>query len=177
MKRHQPKHIYADNEFYCITSHIYDCDFLLDTEFKKDKLLLKIFSFAWEYGIELHSWALLTDHYHVLFKVTEGNKITDFIAGIHRGFSFEINEMEQKRGRKLWQNYWDKCIRDELDYWRHFNYIHNNPIKHGLVANMMELGKYRYSSYWNYRRQKGEEWLVDAVEKYPVIDFTIEDND
>jgi REP-associated tyrosine transposase len=35
----------------------------------------------------------------------------------------------------LWQRrYWEHTIRDERDFERHVDYIHFNPVKHGLVA-------------------------------------------
>jgi putative transposase len=35
---------------------------------------------------------------------------------------------------KLWQNrFWDHIIRDEKDLHQHFDYIHWNPVKHGVV--------------------------------------------
>jgi len=37
-------------------------------------------------------------------------------------------------GEKLWQpRYWEHSIRDENDFARHADYIHWNPVKHGLV--------------------------------------------
>jgi putative transposase len=173
MKRHQPKHLYVDNQVYFISAHLADRNFRLDDDFKKDKLLLKIFSFAWENKISLYAWAILENHYHLLFKVSNGLTISKFIGDIHRGFTFEINRMEKASRRRLWKNYWDWCIRDESDYWRHFNYIHHNPIKHGLVPDITALKKYRYSSAWNYLRTKGEKWLMQAFEGYPILDFTV----
>jgi putative transposase len=39
-------------------------------------------------------------------------------------------------GQTIWQHrYWEHCIRDERDFENHVNYIHNNPVKHGLVLN------------------------------------------
>ncbi len=35
----------------------------------------------------------------------------------------------------IWQRrFWEHQIRDELDMERHVDYIHFNPVKHGLVA-------------------------------------------
>ena len=177
MKRHQPKHIYVDNRIYFITSHIQDRDFIFDQDSKRDKMLLKIFSLAWENEIELIAWSLLRDHYHLLLKISEGRTISKYIGEIHRGFSFEMNQSEGKKGRSLWRNYWDWCIRDERDFWRHFNYIHNNPIKHGIVRDIDTLGTYRYSSFWNYLRTHGIEWLMDVMEAYPVLDFTVNNDE
>jgi len=140
---------------------------------KKDKLLLKLFSFAWENKIDLYAWAILENHYHLLCKVSSGRAISGFIGDIHRGFTFEMNRHEGTSGRRLWKNYWDWCVRDETDYWRHLNYIHHNPIKHGLVQDIASLKKYRYCSFWNYLRTKGNPWLMSVFERYPIVDFTI----
>ena len=38
------------------------------------------------------------------------------------------------RPLRLWQHrFWDHMIRNERDYENHFDYIHYNPVKHGLV--------------------------------------------
>ena len=38
------------------------------------------------------------------------------------------------RRRGVWQRYYaEHTLRDERDYQRHFDYIHYNPVKHGLV--------------------------------------------
>ncbi|MBI5604334.1 MAG: transposase [Deltaproteobacteria bacterium] len=41
----------------------------------------------------------------------------------------------QKKGEKgIWQRrFWEHTIRDERDYRNHCDYIHYNPVKHGLV--------------------------------------------
>jgi putative transposase len=41
----------------------------------------------------------------------------------------------QRNGRRgIWQRrYWEHAIRDEEDFERHFDYIHYNPVKHGLA--------------------------------------------
>jgi putative transposase len=50
-----------------------------------------------------------------------------------------------------------------------FNYIHNNPVKHGYVN---EMGDWDYSSYQYYLEKYGKEWMADVLAQYPVIDFT-----
>ncbi len=40
-----------------------------------------------------------------------------------------------KREKPVWQRrYWEHLIRNEEDWRRHMDYIHYNPVKHGLVA-------------------------------------------
>ena len=38
------------------------------------------------------------------------------------------------RERGVWQKrFWEHMIRDQADLFNHVNYIHYNPVKHGLV--------------------------------------------
>ncbi len=48
----------------------------------------------------------------------------------------EISASRLKRKESgLWQRrFWEHQIRDETDFARHVDYIHWNPVKHGLVA-------------------------------------------
>jgi putative transposase len=40
---------------------------------------------------------------------------------------------------RLWQHrFWDHVIRNENDYVRHVDYIHYNPVKHGLTPSPFE---------------------------------------
>ena len=58
----------------------------------------------------------------------------------------------------LWQRrFWEHTIKDEDDFTRHFDYIHYNPIKHGLARQVKD---WPWSSYFKYL-DKGyydEEW-------------------
>ncbi|MEP6605125.1 MAG: transposase [Nitrosospira sp.] len=48
----------------------------------------------------------------------------------------------------LWQHrYWEHALRDEVDSDRHTDYIHFNPVKHGLVTSVKE---WPYSSFHRY---------------------------
>jgi putative transposase len=39
----------------------------------------------------------------------------------------------------IWQRrYWEHTIRDERDFERHIDYIHTNPVKHGLVKRVCD---------------------------------------
>jgi putative transposase len=50
----------------------------------------------------------------------------------------------------LWQrSFWDHVIRNEYDYQNHLNYIHYNPVKHGVVDRPED---YPHSSYGEYMK-------------------------
>lgn len=53
-----------------------------------------------------------------------------------------------KHETTVWQRrFWEHQIRDETDYERHLDYIHYNPVKHGLAAAPKD---WPYSSFHRY---------------------------
>jgi putative transposase len=64
----------------------------------------------------------------------------------------------------LWQRrFWEHTIRDDRDFARHIDYIHFNPVKHGLVRHVRD---WPFSSFHRYVREGilPEEWAGDANE-------------
>jgi putative transposase len=53
-----------------------------------------------------------------------------------------------KREKGIWQRrYWEHAIRDDADLARHVDYIHFNPVKHGLVSRACD---WPHSSFHRY---------------------------
>lgn len=53
-----------------------------------------------------------------------------------------------KKQQAVWQHrYWEHLLRDENDFIRHVEYIHFNPVKHGVVAS---AAAWPYSSFRRY---------------------------
>jgi putative transposase len=84
---------------------------------------------------------VLPDHLHALWTLSQDD--ADFATRwmlIKGGFSRQIPASEYrspsrvaKGERGIWQRrYWEHMIRDERDFARHVDYIHFNPVKHGL---------------------------------------------
>ena len=65
----------------------------------------------------------------------------------------------------LWQRrFWEHTIRDEADLARHIDYVHFNPVKHGLVQRVRD---WPYSSFHRYVREGllPGDWAGDDGEK------------
>jgi putative transposase len=53
-------------------------------------------------------------------------------AGGHEGIRSVSRRKRKERG--IWQRrFWDHVVRDDLDFERHLDYLHYNPVKHGYV--------------------------------------------
>jgi len=62
------------------------------------------------------------------------------------------NASRQKRGEAaIWQRrFWEHTLRDEADLNRHVDYIHYNPVKHGLVKRAAD---WPWSSFHRYVKE------------------------
>ena len=79
---------------------------------------------------------------------------------VHTGF---VVERDHRSGYSLWQKrFWEHTIRDEKDFERHVDYIHYNPVKHGLVTRVCD---WPYSSFHQFVRRGllPKDWAGTAI--------------
>lgn len=164
---HRPPHIYMDDTWYIITASTFNRTCYLATDNHLRVWAETIQSLLKEYGITLRAWVVLRNHYHLLLKSRSGHDVGKFVGRLNGRTSREFNLLDDATGRQVWYSYWDTCIRTEKDYWTRFNYIHNNPVKHGYVQHHED---WAFSSYRYYLRTKGLEWLADCWQRYATID-------
>jgi putative transposase len=99
-----------------------------------------------EYPTEVIAMVLLPEHLHALWALPSGDsnysirwsytkgRFTNawLASGGREPASPAMGTKEGRRG--VWQRrFWEHTIRDESDLEAHFDYIHYNPVKHGLV--------------------------------------------
>ena len=100
-----------------------------------------------QHHFEIDAWVLLPDHMHCMWTLPEGD--ADFSMRwnvIKRGVTRRVGARLQRsdlmneskaahRESTLWQRrFWEHQIRADADYQAHMDYIHFNPVKHGLVS-------------------------------------------
>jgi putative transposase len=115
---------------------------------------------------------ILPDHLHAIWSLPEGD--ADFATRwrhVKAMFSRalptreRISESRLRKGeRRIWQRrYWEHTLRDERDFSRHVDYIHFNPVKHGLVTRVED---WPYSSFHRMVRlgAYAKDWGGDASE-------------
>jgi len=109
---------------------------------------------------EIDAWVLLPDHLHAIWTLPEhdpdyGKRWGLIKSIVSRQCGDLIPEPSSRsflriRRREIdfWQRrFWEHQIRDEGDFERHADYIHYNPVKHGLAA---YVSQWPYSTYHRY---------------------------
>lgn len=95
----------------------------------------------------IHAWVVLPEHLHCILALPADD--TQFALRwrlIKLLFSRSLPRTEfrsvvrQRRGeRGIWQRrFWEHRIRDAEDFAAHMNYVHFNPVKHGLVQRVAD---------------------------------------
>ena len=107
----------------------------------------------------IDAWVILPDHMHAMWTLPKGD--TDYSnrwRAIKKEFVKTIPVTEyrspariKRNERGIWQRrFWEHTLRDVDDYHRHMDYIHYNPVKHGLVSNVKD---WPYSTFHHLVRQ------------------------
>jgi putative transposase len=114
---------------------------------------------------------VLPDHLHAIWTLPDGD--ADFSGRWRRiksHFSRHVAAADSSVKRRpsgeyeLWQSrFWEHTIRDDIDFARHVDYIHYNPVKHGLVS---RVGDWAYSSFHAYVREGvlPADWAGDVAD-------------
>ena len=133
--------------------------------FLKDSLALECLQDAYQVTVRrrrflLRAYCVLPDHIHVLVTLPRGDddfptRCSAFKGAFTRAYLRAGGEEGQRNVSRyrsgeaaVWQRrYWEHAIRNQRDFERHFDYIHFNPVKHGLVR---EPGEWEWSTFRRY---------------------------
>ena len=95
-----------------------------------------LLGYCHDFGWRLQAWAVFSNHYHFIGHcedTSSASRLPELIGKLHEESTKEINWEDKMRGRKVWHNYWDTYLSYERSYLARLNYVHQNPVKHGLV--------------------------------------------
>jgi putative transposase len=82
----------------------------------------------------------------------------------HSKTTVMLNRLDEVTGRQVWRNYWDTCITHETSYYARLNYVHLNPVKHGLVE---DAENYPFCSY-RWFLEKADDDFQQSVKNQPI---------
>jgi REP element-mobilizing transposase RayT len=92
----------------------------------------------------LIAWAVMPNHVHALFQSLPGWTVAQIVASWKKFTARKISASGTadlqigsagKTSTVFWhREYWDRCIRNERHFRQAVQYIHENPVKAGLVS-------------------------------------------
>jgi putative transposase len=97
-------------------------------------------------GVKCYAWSLLSNHVHILVMPTS-TSLALFMRRLLTGYAVYFNRRHNRSGH-LFQNRYKSIACEEETYLLELvRYIHLNPLRAGLVANMTELDGYPWSGH------------------------------
>jgi REP element-mobilizing transposase RayT len=91
----------------------------------------------------LLSWVIMPNHVHVLIEQMGGHPLGDVIHSWKSFTATTANKLLARKGAFWAPDYFDRYIRDQAHFDAAVHYIHENPVKAGLVP---RAGEWRWSS-------------------------------
>jgi len=101
---------------------------------------------------EMEAMVILPDHIHSIWKLPltdddyssrwkliKNSFTKEYIRRVGEAQTEPTISMQKKGEKGIWQRrFWEHTIQDERDYSTHCDYIHYNPVKHGLVKSPLD---------------------------------------
>ena len=143
--KHRFEHWYRDNQVYFITARCRDRVPAFVAEEAKAIFWTKFERYTTEFLFAPWVTSLLDNHYHTLGYLKIGENLPVMMQRIHGSVAKLVNDTLDVRLLPFWvdsgkQNYFDGCIRDELQCRRAYRYTLTQCRRHGICS---DPGEYR----------------------------------
>ena len=123
----------------------------------REALRVAIESTRTRYPFEIDAWVLLPEHLHCIWTLPPDDadfatrwgqikrRVCLSCGEQFRRYEWLTSSKRKHREATIWQRrYWEHLIRDQQDFARHMDYIHYNPVKHGLCP---QAADWPYSTF------------------------------
>ena len=121
------------------------CDIFRDDADRK-RFLVNLSKLLVQTGTECLAWSLMTNHVHLLLCPRRA-RLATFMRRLLTGYAIYFN-LRHKRSGHLFQNRYKSIVCEEDAYLLELvRYIHLNPLRAGLVADLSALDDYAWSGH------------------------------
>jgi putative transposase len=133
----------------------------------------RLFAVADEFSWTLQAWAIFANHYHFIATSPEdAGTMNKFLGKLHMTTAKQLNLWDEQPGRRVWFQFWDSHIPFEKSYLARLNYVHHNPVKHGVAE---DAETYRWcSAAWF--AQHASPALVNTVHSFKIDQIKVPDD-
>lgn len=126
-------------------------EYIFDTEENINKYKELILKKIDRENIEVLAYCIMNNHTHFLTYCEKSEYISKFMQRLNTSYSRYYNKANNRVGYVFRDRYLSQSILSEEQLYTCVNYIHNNPVKAGMVNN---AGEYRHSSYYELLNEK-----------------------
>jgi REP element-mobilizing transposase RayT len=146
--------------FYHITSRGNEKKDIFRSRKDRERFLFYIESVAERYDAVVHTYCLMTNHYHLLLETPRGN-LSEIMQYVNGAYTTYFN-VKRKRSGHLFQGRFKSIVVDADEYAMELSrYIHLNPVRAGIVGKPED---HEWSSYRAYiGNSVAPDWLKSEL--------------
>jgi putative transposase len=161
---HAPPHWLFEPGTYFVTASTYHRQPLLAGSAERTLVAERLLESAVNLGWSIRAWVVLPNHYHLMARspLASAESLRAWLREFHRTAALALNQLAGKPGRRAWMNFRDTRITHQRSYLARLNYIHQNPVRHGLVA---VANAYEWSSARGFETTAAP-GLVESVRRF-----------
>ena len=178
---------FSDENFFFVTTSVVKHKPIFENTDFCDILVKNIKYYQHKYKFTILAYVMMPSHFHWIVEVNNKyGTISDIMRDVKKFTAWQIFDYLDKEGnnelndffkkeaknfkgqtRKLWKQRFDEeVIRNQKMFWTKLKYIHNNPVKAGLVNKPED---YKYSSAGNYINSENS--LLEIDTEYAGIEL------
>jgi len=138
---HAPVHQLGTFGVYMVTGGTLYKDHVFRGAERLTLLEAHLLRIASEHHWQLEAWSVFPNHYHFIARgEPDCCDLGKFVKHLHADTARVVNRLDGKLGRNVWFNFWDSRLTYHRGYLARLNYVHQNPVRHGIVplANQYE---------------------------------------
>lgn len=150
---------YVPDAIVFITQVIQDRKPILDDDGTLALLRATLHQVKTLHPFSMLGYVFLPDHLHLLIQPTGSSNFSQIMHSLKPNFTKAYKAAIGHTGSlRIWQRrFWDHVIRDEPDLHRHLDYVHYNPVKHGMVLRPEDWSHSSFAA-WKKRGAYDDGW-------------------
>lgn len=148
-----------ENAYYHIMSHSAENIILFKDEQDYSKFLELFEKYRLKFSLDIIAYNLMPNHYH-LYLITRLPNLSQFMQNLNSAYTNYYNTRHKHKGH-LFRGRYKAILVDKATYSdRVVNYIHNNPVKAGMVK---KPEMYKWSSIQNYIGKNDKPYISPEI--------------
>lgn len=140
-----PRKISQTNIYHIIMRGI-NQEFIFEGNANKEKILLTLKEKFIETSVEIYGYCIMDNHIHLLVR-SPWNELSLYISRVCISYAMCYNKSRNRFGYVFQNRFKSHPVESEKSFWACLRYIHNNPVKAGIIKNPE---RYKWSSYHGY---------------------------
>jgi len=122
------------------------------------------------FSFDIYHYCLMSNHIHILLRVTKGEDLPRILQGITQSYSFYYRKTYKYTGY-VYQNRYKSFLIEKDSYLLECGrYIERNPLRAGMVE---ELSQYHWSSY-NFYSKGCKDDIITYSPMYEALGVTVQ---